>query len=125
MRAAAGRPRPRAQMADRFYGLHMAPQFQGFVSAHAAISFGTATALVVTLPPVGIPALAGAAFVTGSRFYLGNHYPTDCLLGAALGVWLGLGFGLAARRLPSQESGQLARSPRQRLAAGKRKAPAS
>ena len=41
----------------------------------AAASFGTATALVAMIPPIGIPALAGAAFVTGSRFYLGDHSP--------------------------------------------------
>ena len=102
-RVGAGRPRPRAEMQDGFYGVKRANKFHGFVSAHAATSFGMATALTVALPAIGIPTLPLATFATWSRMTLGNHYLSDCPLGAATGLWFGVPFGLAARRRPTAE----------------------
>ena len=102
-RVGAGRPRPRAEMQDGFYGVKWADKFHGFVSAHAATSFGMATALTVALPAIGIPTLPLATFVAWSRMTLGNHYLSDCLLGAGVGLWFGVPFGLAARRRPTAE----------------------
>ena len=96
---AAGRPRPKVEMRDQFHGVHWSDDFHGFVSAHAATSFGTATALTAALPPIGVLAIPAAALVTWSRIALGNHYPSDCLLGAALGFLFGVPFGLAVREL--------------------------
>ena len=86
-------------MSDQFHGVHWSGDFHGFVSAHAATSFGTATALTVALPAIGVLAIPAAALVTWSRIALGNHYPSDCLLGAALGFLLGVPLGLAVREL--------------------------
>ncbi len=102
-RVGAGRPRPRAGMQDGFYGVKWADKFHGFVSAHTATSFGMATAVTVALPAIGILTLPLATFVAWSRMTLGSHYLSDCLLGAGVGLWFGVPFGLAARRGPPAE----------------------
>jgi undecaprenyl-diphosphatase len=96
---AAGRPRPKVEMRDQFHGVHWSDDFHGFVSAHAAASFGTATALTVALPAIGLLVIPAAALVAWSRIALGSHYPSDCLLGAALGFLFGVPLGLAVREL--------------------------
>jgi membrane-associated phospholipid phosphatase len=53
-------------------------------SAHATCSFAAARALSRELPPVPLYALAGALAL--SRPYLGVHYPSDTIAGAALGT---------------------------------------
>jgi membrane-associated phospholipid phosphatase len=63
-----------------------------FPSAHAATSF--AAALVYRrrgLPAVPLYGMAGA--MACSRVYLGVHYPSDILAGAALGSALGAAIG--------------------------------
>ncbi len=102
-RVGAGRPRPRAEMQDGFYGVKWADKFHGFVSAHTATSFGMATAVTVALPAIGILTLPLATFVAWSRMTLGSHYLSDCLLGAGIGLLFGVPFGLAARRGPPAE----------------------
>jgi membrane-associated phospholipid phosphatase len=74
------RPRPKLQglppltstLSDRSYP-----------SAHATTSFAGARSLTPVLPPGGVYALAVALAL--SRPYLGVHYPSDTLAGAALG----------------------------------------
>jgi undecaprenyl-diphosphatase len=68
----------------------------GFVSSHAANSVGLAVFLSRTLRGVAapvswlIPSMAIWAFLTSySRVYIGVHYPTDVLAGAALGALIG------------------------------------
>jgi decaprenylphosphoryl-5-phosphoribose phosphatase len=57
-----------------------------YPSAHAATSVGAARVLSERLPAA---ALGGAAAIMAlSRPYLGLHYPSDSLAGAALGVAL-------------------------------------
>lgn len=55
-----------------------------YPSAHAATSFAGASALSRALP--GPPLRALAAAMALSRPYLGIHYPSDVLAGAALGA---------------------------------------
>ncbi|MGF1450577.1 MAG: phosphatase PAP2 family protein [Opitutales bacterium] len=97
-----GRPRPSAQaefqLDDRPYGPNLDHAYHGFPSGHAATAFATGTALTVVAPPLAIPALGGAVAITWSRLALNRHQPTDSLAGAALGIWLGLAAGYAARR---------------------------
>ena len=62
-----------------------------FPSGHACSSFAAATALARTLgKKYGGPALILAALISLSRLYVGVHYPTDVLCGAAIGALCGL-----------------------------------
>ena len=64
----------------------------GFVSSHAANSFGFAmfSALVFRYKPYSFVIFVWALFNSYSRIYLGVHYPLDVICGAALGVFLAL-----------------------------------
>jgi undecaprenyl-diphosphatase len=80
------RERPRLR---RLPPLASAPSQLSFPSAHATASLAAATAMGRVSPGARIPlyALAGAVCLT--RPYLGMHYPSDVLAGAALGIAIG------------------------------------
>jgi membrane-associated phospholipid phosphatase len=80
------RPRP---VLEGLPPLGGAPSSLSFPSAHATSSFAVATAMT------RVDALGALAFVLAfalslGRPYLGMHYPSDVLVGAVLGVALGL-----------------------------------
>lgn len=60
----------------------------GFVSSHAANSFGLATilALIFRNKALTITLIIWAAIVSYSRIYLGVHYPADVIVGGLVGV---------------------------------------
>jgi len=100
-RLTLGRPRPDAGIPDGFYGLAYAFQgkFESFPSGHAAAVFGAAAALLVTDLPVGIITTLFALSVVWARMELYRHYPSDVLIGSAIGIYFGLmtGWGAKAR----------------------------
>lgn len=57
-----------------------------FPSGHTAASFAAATALFAMNRRWGIAAYVFAAVMGFSRLYLGVHFPTDVLAGAAVGI---------------------------------------
>ncbi len=61
---------------------------QSFPSGHTSIAFSTAASLTIFYKKwyVAIPAYTWAASVGYSRMYLGQHYPSDVLAGAIVGV---------------------------------------
>jgi len=61
---------------------------QSFPSGHSSLSFATAASLAIQYRKwyVTVPAYAWAASVGYSRVYLGVHYPSDVLAGAAVGI---------------------------------------
>jgi membrane-associated phospholipid phosphatase len=66
---------------------------RSFPSGHTSSAFSTAMSLSLNYPKwyVAVPVFAWASATGYSRMYLGVHYPTDVLAGAALGVgtaWL-------------------------------------
>ena len=72
----------------------------GFLSSHAANSMALAVFLAIALPaqrfrPLKILVFIWAALLSYSRMYLGAHYPTDVLGGAAVGALLGWGASVA------------------------------
>ena len=68
----------------------------GFVSSHAANTFGLAAFLIPVLkrfrPWTAIVLLLWAFVSSYSRIYIGYHYPGDILCGALLGILIGLVF---------------------------------
>ncbi|MDO7847474.1 phosphatase PAP2 family protein [Hymenobacter sp. M29] len=101
-----GRPRP-CHDAALFARLHLPDgcggQF-GFLSSHAANSMALAIFLAVVLPagrfrPIKIALFLWTVLLSYSRMYLGAHYPTDVLGGAAIGALLGWGAALTYQQL--------------------------
>ena len=86
VKLAVRRDRPRLRRLPPLAG---APSALSFPSAHATASLAAATAMGRVMPGARLPlyALAGAICLT--RPYLGMHYPSDVLAGAALGVVIG------------------------------------
>jgi undecaprenyl-diphosphatase len=65
------------------------PRTTSFPSGHAASAFAFAVAASRELPPAATLLIPLAATVSYSRVYVGVHYPSDVLLGAALGAGAG------------------------------------
>jgi membrane-associated phospholipid phosphatase len=80
------RPRP---VLEGLPPLGGAPSSLSFPSAHATSSFAVATAMT-RVEPLGALAFLLAVALALGRPYLGMHYPSDVLVGAVLGVALGL-----------------------------------
>jgi membrane-associated phospholipid phosphatase len=86
IKLAVRRPRP---VLEGLPPLGGAPSSLSFPSAHALSSFAVATAMFRVDPATAVAFLVAAAISLG-RPYLGMHYPSDVLVGALLGVLLGL-----------------------------------
>src|SRR5215217_6348675 len=80
------RPRP---VLEGLPPLGGAPSSLSFPSAHATSSFAVATAMT-RVDELGALAFLLALALALGRPYLGMHYPSDVLVGAGLGVLLGL-----------------------------------
>ncbi len=73
----------------------------GFISGHAANSFGIATytSLLLRKGWYSWSIFIWAAAVSYSRIYLGVHYPGDIIGGAVLGLLAGIGLAWTAGKL--------------------------
>lgn len=69
--------------------LGSAPSTLSFPSAHATASFAAATAYGRVNPSTRLPFYGLATAISVTRPYLGMHYPTDVLAGAAFGLVIG------------------------------------
>jgi membrane-associated phospholipid phosphatase len=65
------------------------PASLSFPSAHAATSFAGATLIGALVLPLRPALYIAAAVMAFSRPYLGVHYPSDVLAGAAVGTVFG------------------------------------
>ena len=61
-----------------------------FPSGHTAYAFAGATLLGSRYPKLRIPLYIGAGLVGVSRIYLGRHYSSDVVAGAAVGTIIGV-----------------------------------
>ena len=60
-----------------------------FPSGHTAYAFAGATLLAARYPKLRIPLYIGAGLVGVTRIYLGRHYASDVIAGAAVGTITG------------------------------------
>jgi undecaprenyl-diphosphatase len=86
-----------------------APSRLSFPSAHATSSLAAATAMARVAPGARGPLYALAALICLTRPYLGMHYPSDVVAGAALGAalgraWPGLGRDGAVPSAPASST---------------------
>jgi membrane-associated phospholipid phosphatase len=93
VKVAIRRPRPRLRRLPPLAGT---PTQLSFPSAHATSSLAGATAMGRVSPGARLPLFGLAGAICLTRPYLGLHYPSDVLAGAALGLalggaWRGLG----------------------------------
>jgi decaprenylphosphoryl-5-phosphoribose phosphatase len=86
VKLAVRRPRPKLRGLPP---LARAPSALSFPSAHATSSLAAATAFGRVDPRTRLPLYALAGTICLTRPYLGMHYPSDVLAGAALGVAIG------------------------------------
>lgn len=92
IKLAVKRPRPRL---DGLPPIGGAPSSLSFPSAHATASFAAATAMSRLAPEMKLAFFGAAALMAVTRPYLGMHYPSDIVAGAALGTVLGTVAGKA------------------------------
>ena len=83
------RPRP-CQIDTAFPLLVARPFSSSFPSTHSAWAFAGATAIFLRHKKAGIAAYVAAILIGFSRLYLFLHFPTDVLIGAGMGVVLGI-----------------------------------
>jgi undecaprenyl-diphosphatase len=72
---------------------------RSFPSSHAATAHAFATAVTCRWPAAGLPLLAVAGTVAGSRVHARQHRISEVLFGAALGVVTGAGLHLVSERV--------------------------
>lgn len=103
------RPRPSVAHAD-VHPLVAVPSSAAMPSGHAWIAFSAAVVLGGLAPKLR-PWLLGLAFLISlSRVYLGVHYPSDVIVGAACGAATGGAILLVLRRVrPPANDGNGAR----------------
>lgn len=83
--------RPRPSVVDpAVHPLVAVPTNGSMPSTHAATAFAAAVAVGLVHPRLRWPLLALASLIAFSRVWLGVHYLSDVLVGAALGATIGL-----------------------------------
>ncbi len=89
----------RARPSEEWPPLVDMPSNASFPSGHATQAFAAAAAIVWLVPSLRVPALVLAALVAASRVVLGVHYASDVIVGALVGLAVGTGVALVARRV--------------------------
>jgi len=92
------RTRPSVEIADArpLFGVRHS---RSFPSAHATNFFAAAPIIGYVFPQASVAAYVVAGAVSFSRVYVGDHWPSDVLAGALLGLLLGFTWRKALKRL--------------------------
>ncbi len=88
------RGRPDYTLVPALRQLRRQPRTTSFPSGHSASAAAFATGVALQAPAIGVPIAAVAAAVAYSRVHTGVHYPSDVVVGAAIGA----GTAVALRR---------------------------
>jgi undecaprenyl-diphosphatase len=75
------------------------PSSTSFPSGHSGSAAAFAVSVGDVLPRLRVPLRAAATIVVFSRVYTGVHYPSDVVVGAAVGALLGRATSTVARRI--------------------------
>jgi len=107
-------------LSDAITGLVMKPAFArtrpngtrlSFPSSHASNTTAAAVVLAFEIPPIAVPALAGAAVVSCARVIEGKHWPSDVVVGGAIGAAVAGAVELVRKRLARRTSPPAAATP--------------
>ncbi len=90
LKRVVGRPRPAELISG--LGLTVSDAGRSFPSGHATIAFALAGALSLRWPRARLWWLSLAGLVALSRVALGAHWPSDVVVGAAIGLSFVAGF---------------------------------
>ena len=95
VRLTAGRTRPNAHFPAGWYGLRHGGHwlignnpYNSFPSGHTATAVGFAVPLLLVAPAAGVPVLAVAVSIAGSRVYLRAHHLSDITVAALVAAWI-------------------------------------
>lgn len=86
--------------------LRRMPVTSSFPSGHAASALAFAVAATREVPEAGVVLLPLAGAVACSRVYLGMHYPSDVLAGAAFGAAVGASTRSVASRVRNERAAE-------------------
>ncbi len=88
LKTAFGRARPwTGEGPYSFAGPRISDHYNSMPSGHSATAFALATVLAKQYPEYKYVFYACASVIAVSRIYVHYHWPSDVLVGAALGVW--------------------------------------
>lgn len=86
-------------VSDQFIGFTFKHKYHSFPSGHTASAFTTSSNLFALSPYIGIPCVLYSINVGAARIYLKQHYLSDTLAGASVGILSALPFFSLNRQL--------------------------